>query len=489
VRRRIFICLAVLLALCVLGDAIALLCLNRSIAELSALAESHRIQVLRVNLTSSAVQIEADLMAFMAGGLRDAPRQRDGVQRFLAAMQACTACHHSAEAQAQLDQVHQAFHACAAAVDELLSSPADRDALALEREAHAITHELTRQATALADRSMHNLSVRGANARTSMRNAWITVIGTLLATLVVGGIVALHLQRRLTRPIDALLRGITLIRDGRTAHRFALHADREFRALGDALNQAYDSMAKAQENLLQAEKMAAVGRLAAGIAHEVGNPLASVSSVAQLMRRNVSNDEDAEQIDLILQHVARASRVVRGLLTFSRPASDERRLCVDVGKLLDEAGALLKYDKRAGHARVERRYGPGLAIERGDPDRLILVFTNIMINAFDAMSTHGSGDGQLTITAAREGDWIVVRFEDDGPGMTQEQITSAFDPFFTTKDPGTGTGLGLWVCHQVIEKHHGRIHIHSRVGAGATVTVELPCHATATPLDQPAARD
>jgi len=301
---------------------------------------------------------------------------------------------------------------------------------------------------------------------------------------VVVGFVGLHLQRRMTRPVDALLRGIALIRDGNTAHRFSIDADQEFRDLGNALNEAYDSMAAAQENALQAEKMAAVGKLAAGIAHEVGNPLASVSSVAQMMKRNSAGDEQSEQIDLIMQHVARASRVVRGLLSFSRPPPDEQKVRVDVSELLEKAGALLKYDKRVGRARVEPRYSPGLVIERGDPDRLILVFTNIMINAFDAMSAHNSGDGCLTIRAAREGDRIVTQFEDNGPGMTQEQIDSAFDPFFTTKDPGTGTGLGLWVCHQVIEKHRGTIRIDSRVGAGTTVTVELPCRAPNEPTGE-----
>lgn len=484
-RQRIIICLALLLALCVLGDAIALLCLKRSIAGLSALAESHRIQVLRANLTSSAARIETNLIAFISGHPHDAVRQRESIRRFRIAMHGCTECHHSPPVQAQIDEVHQTFHSYAVAVDRLVESAGTEEALNLEREANLIANELTRQATEMADRTMHDVSLRGADAATSVRNAWITLVGTLLATLVVGGVIARHLQRRMTRPIDALLRGIRLIRDGDAAHRFSIEADREFRALGHALNAAYDSMAAAQENVLQAEKMAAVGKLSAGVAHEVGNPLASVSSVAQIMRRKSTDGEQAEQIDLILQHVGRASRVVRDLLAFSRPARDDQKVRVDISELLEKAGGLLKYDKRVGRARVERRYSPGLVIERGDPDRLILVFTNIMINAFDALSAHGNGGGRLIITAAREGDRIVTRFEDDGPGMTPEQIDNAFEPFFTTKDSEAGTGLGLWVCYQVIQKHHGAIRIDSKVGAGATVTVALPCNA---PAEEPTAK-
>jgi signal transduction histidine kinase len=484
-RRRIFICLALLLTLCVAGNAIALLSLKRSIAGLSALAESHRIQVQRVNLTSSAFQIEADIVAYATGQMYDAARQKESVQRFRAAMHACAECHHSPAVQAQLDDVHQAFHACAAVVDQLLAGPQSDGASTIERDAHLIAHELTQRATALADQAMHSVSQQGAHTAQSIRNAWLTLIGTLLATLIVGGITALHLQRRLTRPVSTLLEGITLIRDGQTAHRFSIDADEEFRALGHALNQAYDSMARAQENVLQAEKMAAVGKLAAGIAHDIGNPLSSISAVAQMMQRGNTDPKQAEHIDLIMQHVARASRVVRGLLTFSRPAQDDQQVPVDVSDLLDKAGDILKYDKRARTARVEPQYSPGLVMERGDPDRLVLVFTNIMINALDAMSAQDTGNGRLTITAAQQNDWIVTRFEDTGSGMTPEQIENAFDPFFTTKDPASGTGLGLWVCRQVVEKHCGNIRIDSQPGVGTTVTVTLPTHAAGDRSPQP----
>ncbi len=473
-RRRITICLGLLLGLFVIGDVIALLCLNRSIIELTALAESHRIQVMRANLASSAVRIETDLIAYAAGRPRDALRQRDSVRRFRAAMHACGDCHHGPAVQAQLDEVHETFHAYAAAVDRLLDSVDTEDAHALERDANLIADRLTREATHMADRAMDHVSVGSEDAAGSVRNAWVTLIGTLVATLAVGGILARHLQRRLTRPVDALMRGIRLIRDGQTRHRFEIDGDEEFRALGSALNSAYESMLTAQEGVLQAEKMAALGKLAAGIAHEVGNPLASISSVAQLMQRHNAAPEQTERIDLIRQHVARASQIVRELLAFSRPSRDDRLGPVDVSALLDKAISLLKYDKRAGHSAVDPRYEPNLCIKRGNADRLLLVFTNVMINAFDAIAARRDGDGRLTVAAGREGERIVVRFEDNGSGMSEEQIESAFEPFFTTKEPGAGTGLGLWVCYQIVERQGGIIRIDSRAGAGTTITIELP---------------
>jgi signal transduction histidine kinase len=292
--------------------------------------------------------------------------------------------------------------------------------------------------------------------------------------LVAGAFVALHLHRRLTVPIAALLNGIEHVREGNLDHRISLEGDEEFQALGNALNDAYRNLKTAQEGVLQAEKMAAVGKLAAGVAHEVSNPLASISSVVQMMRRKGQSPEQAERIDLIMQHIARVSRVVRELLTFSRPPDSGRQGRVDISALLDRAVSLLRYDKRAGQTEITCRYEPGLDMALGDADRLLLVFTNIMINTFDALSTHRNGHPRLTISARQNGDRIIIRFKDNGPGMSKEQIRDAFEPFFTTKDPGTGTGLGLWICYEVVRKHHGTIRIDSRVGKGTAVIIELP---------------
>lgn len=473
-RRRIIICLALLLALCVTGSAISLLCLHGSISQFAALAESHGIQVMRANLASSAVQIETDLMAYAAQHSEHAVRDRDSVHRFADALAQCGSCHHEPVAQAQLDATRATFEGYVVAVDRLLEAEDAPEAPVLEREANLVADELTRQANVMADRAADHVSVRGSDAAASVRQAWLTLWGTLVVVLIVGGIVARHLQRRLTRPIDALLAGIQHLRDGDTQHRLSIEADEEFVALGDALNEAYESLTRAQDSVLQAEKMAAVGQLAAGVAHEVGNPLASISSIAQMMRRNNSNEEQREYIDLIMQHIGRVSQTVRELLTFSRPTQDEGWRRVDVSQVLDNAISLLKYDKRVGRARVETHYDPGLCIEKGNPDRLLLVFTNIMLNAFDALGARDEGDARLTVTARREHERVTIRFEDNGLGMSAEHIERAFEPFFSTKAPGTGTGLGLWVCYQVVEKHGGGIQINSRPGAGTTVTVSLP---------------
>lgn len=478
-RRRVIVCLGLLLTLCLVGSAIALFCLHSSIEELSALAEAHRIQVMRANLTSSAVRIERDLISYEAGRGPDAARSRDSVRRFEQALGECGGCHHQPSVQADLDAVRGTFDSYIGTVNQLVADGTGWDP-ALERDANLIADRLARQSTGLSDRGSSHVGVRSTDAAASVRNAWLVLLGTLLVALVAGALVALHLHRRLTVPIAALLDGIEHVRKGNLDHRFSLEGDEEFRALGNALNDAYRNLKTAQEGVLQAEKMAAVGKLAAGVAHEVANPLASISSVVQMMRRKGQSPEQAERIDLIMQHIARVSRVVRELLTFSRPADNGRHGRVDISALLDRAVSLLRYDERAGQTEIACRYEPGLSMARGDADRLLLVFTNIMINTFDALSMHGNGHPRLTISARQNGDRIIIRFKDNGPGMDKEQIRDAFEPFFTTKDPGTGTGLGLWICYEVVRKHQGTIRIDSRVGKGTAVIIELPKDAPMT---------
>jgi signal transduction histidine kinase len=200
-----------------------------------------------------------------------------------------------------------------------------------------------------------------------------------------------------------------------------------------------------------------------------------------MMRRQAAPPEQEERIDLIMAEVARINGIVRDLLTFSRPGNDQQHEAVDVAQLLDRAVHLLQYDKRASSITIKRLYDGDLGAVWGSADRLTQVFTNIMINSFDAILSHNGGRGELTIKAQRYDEHVMLKFADDGPGMTELQMQGAFDPFFTTKQPGEGTGLGLWICYQVIQRHRGSIRLAGDIGEGTTVTITLPHAPGATP--------
>ncbi|MHC4066449.1 MAG: sensor histidine kinase [Planctomycetota bacterium] len=482
-RRRIVFSLGVLLTLCLLGGAIALLCLDRSIRQLGAVGESNRIQSMRTDLASIGVRIETDLMAHLAGYQRSPEERRDHARQFRDSLARCERCHHEPSVQGALDGVRDTFLAYQEVAERFFVGGNAQGVVELQPQVVQLSSQLVEQTTGLADQAARHLDVRNADAAASVRNAWRALTGTLAVVLVVGGLVAVDLKRRLTKPVDALLAGIERIRQGDSGYRFALDADEEFRVLGNAFNQAYQSLTSAQEAVLQAEKMAAVGKLAAGVAHEVGNPLASISSITQMMQRACDDETEAERLGLIMAEIARINRIVRHLLEFSRSAPGERRDQVDLGTLLEHANTLLGYDKRSANVRTTIRCDADLPAVRGDADRLLLVFTNIMMNAFDAVSSREGGKGTLNISAECEDRQVVLRFEDNGPGMTEEELAKAFEPFFTTKAPGDGTGLGLWICYEVVQKHEGTIRLASSHGQGSTVIIKLPSEPILRPDD------
>ncbi|MFH1574523.1 MAG: HAMP domain-containing sensor histidine kinase [Acidobacteriota bacterium] len=475
-RRRVIICLGLLLALCLIGDAIAMLSLRRSIAQLSDLATAHAIQTMRADLTANSARIEADLASLLNGDPRSTDRRRDNIRRFETSLNRCNSCHHRSDIQAQLERVHRTFASYVETVEHLYADPGGQaDPLTVSNVRH-LAELVSLQATAMSDQAAPHIAVRSQDVTAGIHSAWLVLLGTLLAALALGGFVALHLKNRLTRPVDALLAGVERLQRGDGDHRIVLKADEEFRRLADAFNEAYEHIKTAQRGVYQAEKMAAVGRLAAGVAHEVGNPLSSISSIAQIMKRQGQTPEQTERIELIMEQVDRISVIVRNLLSFSRHGPAERRSDVDVAYLLDRAISLMRYDKRGRDVQILRDYKDGLPSISADADRLLLVFTNIILNAFDALCTYHDGPPTLEITLRPAGDEVLIQFADNGVGMKPEELDSAIDPFYTTKEPGEGTGLGLWICYQVVEEHRGRLHLSSAHHRGTRIEIRIPGH-------------
>jgi signal transduction histidine kinase len=224
---------------------------------------------------------------------------------------------------------------------------------------------------------------------------------------------------------------------------------------------------EAQAHLLHQEKMAAFGLLAAGIAHEVGNPLTSISSLVQMLQRHNADAYTADRLALVSGQLQRIQTTLRELVTFSRPASSERTRFA-LADVLDEALNIAKYYKRTKGRLVERHVPPDLPPLCGVRDQLVQVFLNLVLNAVDAT---GKG-GRIDLRAERAGDGVAVTVRDDGAGIAPEHADRLFQPYFTTKK--NGTGLGLFVSRKLVADHGGRIAFESRPGAGTTFRVDLP---------------
>jgi two-component system NtrC family sensor kinase len=234
---------------------------------------------------------------------------------------------------------------------------------------------------------------------------------------------------------------------------------------------------RAQARAAQAEKLAAVGQLAAGVMHEVNNPLATVGACSEMLALQLPQavpdiDARTKALDLcriIDIEVQRAKHIVNGVLDFSRP-SEESKGPVPLGAVVDEALLLLRHHARFKRVAVERVIDPSLPPVMASAAQLVQVLVALLLNAADAMD----GAGSVLVRTAREGRDAVVEVTDRGHGISPDDLARVFEPFYTTKPPGKGTGLGLAICFGLVRDHDGRIEAESTMGRGSTFRVRLP---------------
>ena len=233
---------------------------------------------------------------------------------------------------------------------------------------------------------------------------------------------------------------------------------------------AYEDLRRTQEQLLQSEKMSAVGQLIAGVAHELNNPLTAILGYAQLLESEGLNERAQDYVGKMFKQAQRTHRVVQNLLSFARQRKPERSE-VDVRKVLEETLTLRDYDLKVNNIAVERDFGPEPALVVADPHQIEQVFLNIINNAVDAVLETGRS-GKLKIRVYCQSGDVRAQFADDGPGIKDPK--RIFDPFYTTKNVGKGTGLGLSICYGIVKEHGGDITAHNASDGGAVIEVRLP---------------
>jgi signal transduction histidine kinase len=276
-----------------------------------------------------------------------------------------------------------------------------------------------------------------------------------------------------------------------TAHSDAPAADGSVRI--DALVRDVSERKKLEDQtrdlyhqLLQAEKLAALGQTISGVAHELNNPLATILTWAERLSQRPVDEKTRRGLETILSESERAAKIVRNLLTFARKRQSTRTM-VDLNHVVRETLALRSYEQRITNITIVDALAAGLPQVFADAHQIQQVLLNLIINAEQAM-LGAKGRGTLVLRSWHDVDReaVVLEINDDGPGIAAELHPKIFDPFFTTKEVGKGTGLGLTVAYAIVQEHGGRIRLASNSGAGASFYVELPI--SGTPLQRPAVR-
>ena len=227
-----------------------------------------------------------------------------------------------------------------------------------------------------------------------------------------------------------------------------------------------------QEQLIMADRLASMGELVSGVAHEINNPLTGVIGFSELALEKDMPDDLRENVIIIHREAQRAAEVVRNMLAFARKQSPSRQK-INLNNAVSRVLSLRTYEHKVNNIKVTAALAPDLPDVMGDAFQLQQVFLNIILNAEYFMNKSGGG-GELLIKTEQTGDKIVASIKDNGPGISPENINKIFDPFFTTKEVGAGTGLGLSLSHGIIREHGGRIFARSKPGEGATFVIEVP---------------
>jgi len=236
--------------------------------------------------------------------------------------------------------------------------------------------------------------------------------------------------------------------------------------------QAEEREKELQQELSISSRLAAVGELAAGVAHEINNPLTGVLGFSERLLRKSTDEEVRQDLERIHNEAQRITKVMDNLRTFTRRREPEKQYS-DINDILQMTLELRAYELRTGNIEVVTDFTPSLPEVEVNSHQIQEVFLNIILNAEQVM-TEAHGGGKLTIKTGKIKDYVKISFTDDGPGIPAEHLDRLFDPFFTTRGEQGGTGLGLSVCHGIVTEHGGRLYVKSKPGEGATFFVKLP---------------
>jgi two-component system NtrC family sensor kinase len=294
----------------------------------------------------------------------------------------------------------------------------------------------------------------------------IALGATLLAVMI-----AIPISRSITRPVEKLAEANERVAHGDRTVAVPVEGTGELALLARSFNSMVETLRTTEQQLIQSEKLASVGQLAAGVAHEINNPLGTILLFSDIMRKELpAEDPRRDDVKMIIEEATRCKTIVSDLLNFARQ-NEVLAQSTDVNALLAETIGEIGIQPVLQDLEIIRRLDPDLPSIQADPAQLKEVFINIMTNAAEAMG----GEGSLTIaTAPAEDGMVSIVFQDTGCGIPEENLSKIFTPFFTTKPIGKGTGLGLAIVYGIIKMHRGQIYVESEVGVGSTFTITLP---------------
>lgn len=315
----------------------------------------------------------------------------------------------------------------------------------------------------------------------------IAILGIIFALVIV-----VFVTSRITKPLNDLVVATEKVAQGELTHRVAVESgdelgdlaaafnnmtkalkssNEEIQSRTKALEEANRELKETQAQLIQTEKLSSLGRLAAGVAHELNNPLTGVMTFSHLLLKKAQDEQTKKDLNIIVRETTRCKGIIKGILDFARETPPKRKL-FQVNEVIHRTLAILEPQSIFHNVTIDTKLDEALPPIWIDENQIEQVFMNIALNAAEAMKHQGKLS--LSSSLNRRGDYVEICIADTGTGIPKENVNKIFDPFFTTKSPQEGTGLGLSVSYGIIQKHYGDIVVASEVGKGTSFTIKLP---------------
>lgn len=304
-----------------------------------------------------------------------------------------------------------------------------------------------------------------------LRTFYLRVALIALVCIVLAGVIAVPIAKVVTRPIAELVEAHRRLAQGDMTVRVQAYGSGELAVLGRSFNSMVETLHQTQQELLHKEKLASMGQLAAGVAHEINNPLGTILLFSDVMYKEASEDDPRrDDLKMIINETTRCRTIVADLLNFARQ-QEVLAQETNVHALLEQVIEGVSHQPSFEGVEIVRQFSPDLPTIQADPAQLQQVFVNLLNNAAEAVAEGGI----ITLaTQPVDSQWVEIKVSDTGCGIAEENLGKLFTPFFTTKALGKGTGLGLSIVYGIIKMHRGQITVQSQVGQGTTFTVTLP---------------
>jgi len=484
-KKKIIMAFFLLFLLFLAGVATTLHIINKTTTNLASLLLLHKVEVIRQELVINVQTVQSNLYTIGTSFNKDLDIIVDNVLKLSDRAQTCTDCHHEPEMANEISKLQELTGQYSEALSYFITSTADTQRIKrLQIFAAEIGDRIIEKSQWMAMTANESLRGKTTTAMEDVATSKKILTGTLAFSFLVGVIFSFYFIKSITEPVTELLSATRKIKSGRLQYRIGENLKDEFGELAGSFNEMAVSLEEQYRKLQQTERLAVVGELAAGMAHEIKNPMAGIKvSMEVLSQDSPLPQEDKEVLLRVINEIDRIMAMLKGLLSYARPPKPTL-ISLDVNKLLKGIIKSARYSLRSPKYKVkdqERQieFVENLSLELpniiADPSQLQQIFLNLILNAVDAIYSVSERQGIITIQTRQSSDGLVeISIVDNGKGIDEKSLANVFKPFFTTKSKGTG--LGLAITKRLVEQHHGgNISVENNPGGeGVTFTLTFP---------------